>query len=236
MSEKSLTSLPDTLMHVDEIMKSYKPVFPDSGLWEDAFQMIKEDPADIKLVQDLLDDLENNGEFREPIVLRTYENYLQAVAETEYPLGESPDLYVPYVNNGTHRVYAHFISTKHKDVKVQFGWTPEVDEDYPFLASKVVFPAGLGEESIYELWDRFRSFKVNDDIWMESEIVSPSYNHFNIIWACGLKNVAKLAPHSEVINDKILNLTAEMGIVCTAKIGIISSETEDGYFFGRKPL
>lgn len=223
-------------MHVDEIMQNYKPVFPDSGLWEDAFQMMKDDPVDFKVVQDLLEDLENSGEFREPIVLRTYENYLEANAEYKHLEGDSPDPYVPLVNNGTHRVYAHFLSTKHKDVKVQFGWTPEVDEDYPFLASRVAFPADLGEESIYELFDRFRSFKLTEDIWMESEIVSTNYNNFHIIWACGVKNVEALLPHTDLIIAKILNLTAEMGIVCTAKIGIISSEAEDDYFFDRKPL
>jgi hypothetical protein len=223
------------LMQVDEIMKNYKPVYPDSGLWEDTFQMIRECPADYQLVQDLLADLERSGEFREPIVLRTYEAYLEANAEYKHLEGESIDPYVPYVNNGTHRVYAHFLS-EHKEVKVQFGWKPETEEHYPFLASRIAFPPDLDEERIYELFDRFRSFKLTDDIWMESELVSINYNNFHIIWVFGLKKVEELLPLTELINAKTLSLTEEMGIVCTAKIGIINSEEEDDFFFDRKPL
>lgn len=222
-------------MHVDEIMKNYKPLYPDSGLWEETFQMIKEDPVDYSIVQELLDDLEKHGEFREPIRLTTYEGYLEAVAEYKHLEGESADPYVPHVNNGTHRIYAHYLS-EHKEVKVQYGWEPVTDENYPFLASRIAFPPDLGEAALYELWDRFRSFKLTDDIWVESELVSVSNNHFHIIWGFGLKKVAELFPHAELINTKTLRFTDEKGLACTAKIGIINSEEEDASFFDRKPV
>lgn len=223
-------------MHIDEIMKNYRPLYPDSGLWEDTFKMIDEYPVDYEIVQDLIADLENQGEFREPIVLTTYEGYLEAAAEYKHLEGDNPDPYVPHVNNGTHRVYAHYLSTKHKDVKVQFGWKPEVDEPYPFLASQAIFPPTLDSESIYELWDRFRSFKLTDDIWVESELVSVNDNKFHIIWGFGVKKVAELSPHAELINAKTLSITKEIGIACTAKIGVIGSEVEDDSFFDRESL
>lgn len=223
-------------MHIDEIMKNYKPLYPDSGLWEDTFQMIREDPIDSELVQDLLADLENHGEFRKPIRLTTYESYLEAAAEYKHLEGDNPDPYIPHVNNGTHRVYAHYLSTKHKEVKVQFGWEPEVDEHYPFLASRVTFPNGIDSEAIYALWDRFRSFKLSDGIWIESELVSVNDNKFHIIWEFGVKKVEELLPHTELINAKTLSFTEEMGIFCTAKIGVINSEEEDDSFFEREPL
>lgn len=221
-------------MHIDEIMKNYKPVYPHSGLWEDTFKMIDEDPIDSQIAQELLAELEKNGEFREPIVLTTYEGYLEAAAEYKHLEGDSPDPYVPHVNNGTHRVYAHYLSAKHKEVKVQHGWNPAVDEDYPLLASKIDFPAGLGEEAIYELWDRFRSFKLNDDIWMESELVSGNNNSFHILWCFGQKKVEALFSYADLINAKVLGFTEAMGIDSTAKTGIINSEDEDVYFFDRK--
>lgn len=221
-------------MDVYEIMKNYKPLYPDSGRWEDTFQMIEDDPVDSELVQDLLADLENHGEFRNPIRLTTYEGYLEAVAEYKHLEGDNPDPYVPHVNNGTHRVYAHYLSAKHKEVKVQFGWEPEVDENYPLLASKITFPPNLEGEPLYELWDRFRSFKLNDDVWMESELVSVNDHSFHILWCFGLKKVEELLPYLELINAKTLSFTEAMGIDCTAKIGIINSEDEDAYFFDRK--
>lgn len=222
-------------MHIDEIMKNYKPLYPDSGLWEETFQMIEEDPVDSQLVQELLDDLERTGEFREPITLTTYEGYLEAAVEYKHLEGDSPDPYVPHVNNGTHRVYAHYLS-QHKEVKVSFGWKPVTDENYPFLASRIAFPPSLGEEALYELWDRLRSFKLTDDIWVESELVSVNNNHFHIIWGFGREKLEELFPHAELINEKTLSFTEKLGLECTAKIGIISSEAEDESFFDREPM
>lgn len=221
-------------MHIDEIMKNYKPVYPHSGLWEDTFKLIEEDPVDSQIAKELFDELENNGEFRKPVILTTYEGYLQANEEYKHLEDENPDPYIPHVNNGTHRVYAHYLSTKHKEVKVQHGWEPEIDEDYPFLASKVTFPPNLDKETIYALWDRFCSFKLTDDIWMESELVSVNDHHFHILWCFGAKKVEELLPYLELINSRTLGFTDSMGIVCTAKIGIINSEDEDELFFDRK--
>lgn len=223
-------------MHIDDIMKNYKPVFPDSGLWEDAFRMMDEDLIDSQLVQELRDELEQNGEFREPIVLRTYEAYLEANEEYAHLEGESTDPYVPYVNNGTHRVYAHYLSSKHKEVKVQYGWEPELEEDYPFLASKISFPPCLSDKGIYELCDRFRSFKLTNEVWMESELVSINGNNFHIIWCFGKKKVQALSPLTEYIDAKTLNFTEQMGLVCTVKTGIINSEEEDDIFFDRDTI
>jgi hypothetical protein len=222
-------------MHLDEIMKNYKPLYPDSGLWEDTFKMIDEDPVDSEIVQELLADLENNGEFREPVYLTTYEAYLEAAAQYKYAEGDTTDPYVPRVSNGTHRIYAHYLS-KTKDVKVKFGWTPEIQEDYPILASKIVIHPDLSEESLYQLWDRLYSFKLNKDVWMTSELVSFNNNCFHILWVIGNKPVAQLVPYMEAINTKTLSITAKMGIDSTAKIGIINSEEEADDFFERKPV
>ena len=238
MSEES-PAMPTGLdsMSVSDVMQNYKPLYPHSGLWEDTFQMIKEDPIDCNIVQDLLSDLERNGEFREPIVLTTYEEYLEAEAEYKYAEGNTTDPYVPHVSNGTHRVYAHYLS-QNKEVKVQFGRNPEGlpenDEDYPILASKVVVPPELDAEQIYALFDHFRSFKLNDDVWVNSELVSTHYNNFHILWAFGTKDVEALVPHMELINNKTLSIIENMQLIGNTKIGIINSEEEDDAFFDRE--
>lgn len=221
-------------MHIDELMKNYKPLYPDSGQWEDTFKMIDEDPIDSQIAKELCDELEKNGEFRKPITLTTYEGYLQANKEYKHLEGESPDPYVPHVNNGTHRIYAHYLSTKHKEVKIQHGWEPEVDEEYPFIASKVALPPDLEEETLYELWDRFYSFKLTDGIWMEGELISLTDNNFHILWCFGVKNVEEILPYMELITSTLLEFTSQKGIICTAKTGIINSEDEDELFFERK--
>lgn len=221
-------------MHVDEIIKNYKPVYPASGLWEDTFKVMKENPHDSKIVGELLDYLEQHGEFREPIVLSTYEEYLKGEEGYNYDEGETPDPYIPHVENGTHRVCAHYFSA-HKEAKVQFGWqTDDTDNEslYPVIGSRVIFPPNLDEKLEDDMYDRFRSYKLNDDIWINSDVISGAGNVCTAFWALGTAEVETLTPYIDEINAKVLSIVEDdMGITgCIVETAIITTEEEDDAF------
>ena len=227
-------------MHIDELMKNYKPLYPDSGLWEDTFKMLSENPDDVEIVQELLADLKNHGEFREPVILTTEEEHLASNAHYAYMEGNNPPSYIPYVSNGTHRLYAHHLSGN-KEVKVQHGLFPdgEIDfdsiADFPMLASNIVFPADLHRDKVWEIWDKMESFKLNDDIWISTDLMSTHENNFRVYWEYDPDKVYTLAAHIDLLEAKVTERLERLGFTPTIRTAVIHSQAEDDKFFDREP-
>lgn len=226
-------------MHVDEIMKNYNPVYPTDGTWQDTFKVMQESPSDLAVVKELVSDLEKYGEFREPIVLSTEEEYIKEWADYEFDEGEELEPYSPFVRNGTHRVFAHYLSER-KDAKVQFGWHPDGDEPtdnddfYPLIVSRVSFPAMLDEDSADELFSKCRSFKLTEDVWINSDMMSSYRSDYDFYWDSGLEKVEALKPYVALINTKVTEIVKELGATPILTTALVYSEEEEDAFFGRE--
>ena len=224
-------------MHVEEIMANYQPAYPDTGLWEDTFRVLREDPNDWAVVQELLAHLGKDHQFREPVILSSPEEFLRLEEKYPTPEDEEPDVYTPYVQNGTHRIYAHYLSG-HKDVKVQVGYSePDRDELYPILASRVIFPEGTPDETVWELFDKARSFKLTDDLWVTSDILSSSGNTFESHWNEGFAHLEQSGDPEELercialMNAKLTEIGASLNLSVTPATALLHSEEEDDEFF-----
>lgn len=228
-------------MHVEDIMKNYNPVYPEGGTWQDTFKVMQDSPSDFSVVNELMADLEKYGEFREPIVLSTEEEYVKEWADYEFDEGEELEPYIPFVRNGTHRVFAHYLS-ENKDAKVQFGWHPngeeETDNDdfYPLIVSRVSFPAKLDEDSADELFSKCRSFKLTEDIWINSDLMSSYYSNYDFYWDSGLEAVKNLGPYVALIDTKVKEMANELGANPVVNTAIVYSEAEEDAFFDREPV
>ena len=225
-------------MHVDEIMKNYNPVYPTNGTWQDTFKVMRESPSDFNIIKELVSDLEKYGEFREPIVLSTEEEYVKEWADYEFDEGEELDPYSPIIRDGTHRVFAHYLSDQ-KEAKVQFGWHPDEEETdnndwYPIIVSRVSFPAMLDEESADELFNKCRSYKLNEDIWINSDMMSSYYSNYDFYWSSGLELVEDLTPYVALINAKVTEMVNELGAAPSINTALVYTEAEEDAFFGRE--
>lgn len=222
-------------MHVDDIMKNYNPVYPTDGTWQDAFEVMRESTSDLNVVKQLVSDLEKYGEFREPIILSTEEEYIKEWSDYEFDEGEELDPYSPFVRNGTHRVLAHYLS-EHKDAKVQLGWHPDGEEPdntdcYPMIVSRISFPTKLDDDSSDELFSRCRSFKLTEDIWINSDMMSSYYNKYDFYWDSGMEKVEDLTPYIELIDAKVTEIVKEIGGIPIIQTVVLNSEAEDDAFF-----
>lgn len=142
---------------VSDIMKNYNPVYPNEGTWEDTINLLLNDLAEKLIVDELIVEYKRTGMFREPIVLGTSNRKL--------------------VQNGTHRVAATFLIGK--DTPILSVYDPdEGTADYKELYGsnpnqrfyEIHFTTNLLEdEKDDDLYANFRSFKVNDDIWLSAD-------------------------------------------------------------------
>lgn len=228
-------------MHVDEIIKNYNPVYPTGGTWQDTFKLMQDSPIDFAIVQQLVCDLEAHGEFREPIIVSTEEEYIKEWADYDFDEGEVTDHYRPLVRNGTHRVFAHYLS-ENKEAKVQLGWYPNGEAEdnndtfYPVIVSRISFPTMLDEDSADELFGRCRSFKLTEDIWINSDMMSSYNNAYEFYWDSGLEGEPHLTAYVTLIDAKVAEIVTEIGQTPLVETVIIHSEEEDDAFFDREPV
>lgn len=162
-------------MDLNELMKNYAPVYPNSHQWADTFQVFSENTNDMAIVQDLVSDLLKDGRLREPVTLSTPE--------------DEDEEYQPFVKNGTHRIYAHHLAGI-RDVYVHHGWVDTTDEtvapldDYDMVVTFIKFQEALADELLWEISDAVRSFKVSDELWFESSSMSfEGDQYMTLIWS-----------------------------------------------------
>lgn len=206
-------------MDLKTIMKDYSPMYPDTHKWEDTFKAFADDPNEMELVHVLMEELDTYGSFREPITLSTYEQQFD-------PEDEEP--YFPHVMNGTHRMYAHYLSGLH-EVQVQHGWQ-DVNEEYEYkmIETLLKFPAMLSDKQQDDLFDYLRSFKLTETIWVETDVMSSSYGQlFSLIWSDDIMEDEDFPLLETVIGDRLDKLGITEFVIVTKRI---HSEQEDDDF------
>lgn len=182
-----------TTIALDELLELTSPVYPQPYNWDNTVAYMKSEPLDWQIVEELVRVLDSGDKFREPV----YVGYDTAWEDNEYYVPNKP-----HVGDGTHRVVAHIIYGS-KMVDVEFEDLEDFDRDgeaedtvelenedpetYRFLTTTIIFPEPLGESIEEEdlMFSTVRSFKVNDKLWLVSDMMSGTRDtEFVINWNC----------------------------------------------------
>lgn len=208
-------------MLVEEIMANYSPLYPPSQKWEDTFKLLRESEHNWVIVQQLKEYLEQYGTFREPVILSVND--------------EDEEDYVAKVEDGTHRVFAHYLS-EYQDVKVQEGWQsdgPSGDDTsgYPVLVVTMQIPCEVASDDdlTENLFDMARSFKVNEDVWFTSDLQSISGCVFYLWWC----NYGQDFSDSSIkqVDAHIEGIAQKLGFEAVARSVVLNSEEEMDAFY-----
>lgn len=205
-------------MHITSLMKDYHPVYPANGTWEDTLQILLNDPVEKAILDELLNDLSVYGEFRTPILLSK-------------PEDEEGDKL--YVRDGTHRAMAHYLHPTQKTASVQVGYVESGGDDdfYPVLVTRLTYPQSIDDATSELLFDNLRSFKLNEEIWITSDIISTTGNSAISYWDSGLPlTLEAIAPYTAPIQRKIQEILGVLGQTPVIETVLISSEAEDDAF------
>lgn len=133
-------------MALSELMKNYKPVYPEGGEWVETIECFQMDNYDMKIIEDLMDDYRNNGEWREPIVL------------VEDELGG-------WVANGTHRTVAAMMMEL-DTVYCHLGRIQREDDLF-FYYVNVSDRNGLADSE--DVYYSIRSLRYDKNNWLETD-------------------------------------------------------------------
>lgn len=163
-------------MRLAEIIEHYSPVYPQDMDWAVTVEHMLNDPAEKLIIDDLLEVLRSNRTFRESILLGPgYWDFNEGV---------------PSVLDGTHRVVALII---HNDPVLELSVRHEGQEDdeipeseFPdqeiFANTEIIFERPITEDEYDIAFTTFRSLKINDDLWVNSDLASGRDEMFSCTW------------------------------------------------------
>lgn len=142
-------------MLLADLVAQYKPVYPEQHDWEATVAYLYAEEAEH--MAELTASLLEKG-WREPIILEPLDD-------------ESEEDDFAFIGDGTHRVA---IALTNGVFSVPVMYRSEQPKDYDKQPLEIVIEnAGedLTEDEDDKLIDKFRSFRLNDDIWITSDIV-----------------------------------------------------------------
>lgn len=226
-------------MHINDIMRDFSPAYPESHVWEDTFKVLREDPVDFNVVTQLLEELDNYGEFRDPVILSSYDDWQKAENRHEYEEGEERDVYFARVEDGTHRVFAHFLHATQKDVKVQVGYQSNEEElaaYIPSLVSIVSFPSDsqLDDRSddTWDIFERLRSFKLSEELWVTADTMMSSKGKFYLAWAFGKDEIMRLFDAVPLLDSKVEEILIGLGVSPKVTTTVLSCDSDEDALYG----
>lgn len=205
-------------MHIDDLLDSYLPVYPENGNWDETFKILREDPHEWDTVQKLVAILNNEGAFRDPIVLDK--------SDTD---GSG------YVSDGTHRVFAHTLSEV-KMVKVAEASDAPTnnDEHQPYLVTVFILDGNWSDELFDAMFSPLRSFPISDSLWANSDLMSSNGKNLYVYWYLGHgMTVEELEACAPGIEQKTLSVCENNGIAPKVQTMLIRTEAEEDAFFSR---
>lgn len=140
------------LMNLSDVMNEYKPVYRD-GNWDETMKLFLNNKHDLEVIEELKKDLLKTGGFREPVILLNDEGN-------------------KIVADGTHRIITSFIVGAEK-ILIADDYDPTTISTY--FCTHMNFLEKIEEDSTDEIVEIFRSFKLNEKIWINCDLVS--FNH-----------------------------------------------------------
>lgn len=142
-------------MLLADLVAQYKPVYPEQHDWEATVAYLYAEEAEH--MAELTASLLEKG-WREPIILE--------------PLDDEPEEGdFAFVGDGTHRVA---IALTNGVFSVPVLYRSEQPQDYDKQPLEIIIENSgedLTEDEDDKLIDKFRSFRLNDEIWITSDIV-----------------------------------------------------------------
>jgi hypothetical protein len=178
-----------TYLSLQELCKNYRNIYEVTD-WDELTAMFLADPIDSETLDSLIEELNQNGEFREPILLGTSED-----DET----GEE----IPYVFDGAHRICAYLLAKREQafieeETIEAIALEKEPFEEYEILITletKITGYKGfeleivdnpetngielhqdIDQEEENTIWDTIRSLRVDNHTWITSSAIISSYD------------------------------------------------------------
>lgn len=152
-------------MLLSDLISQYRPIYPEPNDWQTTAEYLyAEEPEHMaELTASLLE----KG-WREPVILE--------------PLDEdSEEDDFAFVGDGTHRVV---IALTHGVFSVPTMYRSELSRTYEKQPLEIVIEISgeaLSEEEDDRLMDSFRSFRLNDDVWLTSDVIGGSGNRREVL-------------------------------------------------------
>lgn len=152
-------------MLLADLVAQYRPIYPEPYDWETTAEYLySEEPEHMaELTKSLLE----KG-WREPVILQ--------------PLDEDAEQDdFPYVGDGTHRVV---IALTHGVFTVPVIYRSEQPTEYEKQPLEIIIEnvgGSLTEQEDERLFDSFRSFRLNEDIWLTSDVIFGSGERREIV-------------------------------------------------------
>lgn len=155
------------LMPLDALISNYSPVYPDESTWDDTVKYLLGNPADLRILNELMRQHRQSGGFREPVLLEVSEDMLDESLQ---------------VLNGTHRVVASILlEASHILVHHDSSSPYDPDEAWSHATTIITFKELKdGEDDI--LFDILRSFALDDDTWVTASAMSGTKEYLHIWW------------------------------------------------------
>lgn len=152
-------------MLLSDLVSQYRPVYPKPNDWQTTAEYLyAEEPEHMA---ELTESLIAKG-WREPIILE--------------PLDEdSEEDDFAFIGDGTHRVV---IALTHGVFSVPTMYRSEQQSDYEKQPLEIIIEnpgEALTEDEDDKLIDSFRSFRLNDDVWLTSDVVFGSGNRREVL-------------------------------------------------------
>ena len=166
---------------LDTVVRDTRPVYPQPCYWESTVEYIKGDELEWETVRELIAVLERGESFREPVYIGLAEN-------AEFDTGNPS----AYVSDGTHRMVAHIVyGSPTVDVVYEVSDIEDDSDDesaeyeggtYRVLCTTVEFADETSDDRSDEVFNVLRSFKVSDDLWVTSDVMSSRGSKFEFTW------------------------------------------------------
>lgn len=152
-------------MLLSDLVAQYRPVYPEPNNWQTTAEYLyAEEPEHMaELTASLLE----KG-WREPVILEPLDD-------------DSEEGDFAFVGDGTHRVV---IALTHGVFSVPTMYRSEQPSTYEKQPLEIVIEnpgEALSEEEDDRLMDSFRSFRLNDDVWLTSDVIFGSGNRREVL-------------------------------------------------------
>jgi len=165
-----------------DIIRDYKPVYPEGGSWEDTANMLYAEQPE--LMAELKASLDRSG-WRDPVRLSSQEDM------------DSDDGQA-YVLDGTHRVS---LAMREGVISLPVVTSDEIPawdgamEPFTDLTIELLSGPKLSEDEDFDLLELFVSLELNEQIWLNSDISS---GHRGERWSYGYDELRDETHHARL--------------------------------------
>lgn len=155
------------LKPLKEITSTHKPIYPANATWDDTVAYLLSSEPDKTIIAELREAIRVDG-LRSPVVLgEAYDTTVN---------GE--EIYVPAVMDGTHRMVASILENTEFVLVENSTDRKQTPTEKKYIAVDVTLKQDMldkltrveEDDIVSNIFDYLRSFKLNDNIWLVSDL------------------------------------------------------------------